>query len=151
MGFLGQIKKGKIEVSVENFKAALWEIKDDGGYHYLSDLTVVDHFPEKPRFEVVYQLTNMKEAQRVMIKVPLSDENPKILTVTDIWKGANWLEREAYDMFGVIFEGHPNLKRIYGAAHQSWSGHGTEDFPLRKDYDILQRPGDDKTEKNEKW
>ncbi|MBI2027886.1 MAG: NADH-quinone oxidoreductase subunit C [Deltaproteobacteria bacterium] len=151
MGLLTKIKNDKLEVSVENFKAALWELKDEGGYHYLSDLTVVDNLPQTPRFHVVYVLTNMKDAKRVILKVPLSSENPRILTVTDIWSGANWMEREAYDMFGVIFEGHPHLKRIYAAAHQSWSGHGTEDYPLRKDYNIIQRPGDDKTEKNEKW
>jgi NADH-quinone oxidoreductase subunit C len=148
MGYVDKIQDGKIEVPADDIKAAIWELKE-AGYSYLSDLTAADNLPQKPRFHVVYVLTNMEEEKRVIVKVPLSEENPHVLTVTDIWSGANWLEREAFDMFGIIFDGHPNLTRLLASASQSWSGHDTEDYPLRKDYDMIQRPGDDKTEKNE--
>ena len=150
MGFIDRIKDGKLEVAADDMKSCVWELKE-AGFSYLSDLTARDNYPEAPRFHVIYILTHMKEGKSVILKVPLSEENPHILTVTDIWPGANWLEREAFDMFGVIFDGHPNLTRILASSSQSWSGHGTEDYPLRKDYNITQRPGDDKTEKNEKY
>ncbi len=149
MGILDKIKDGKIEVSREEVQKTINELKLDG-YNYLDDLTGLDNHPQKPRFHAVYVLTNMAESTRLIIKVPLNEEDLHISTITDIWPGANWLEREAYDMFGIIYDGHPNLTRLLAAPNQSWSGKGTEDYPLRKDFKMTQRPGDDLTEKFEK-
>jgi len=89
--------------------------------HDLCGMDLVDHF------EVVYQLSSLRGPQRLRVKAMLSRENPVVDSVTRIWQGANFLEREAYDMFGIIFTGHPNLKRIY-----MWDDF--EGYPLRKDY-----------------
>jgi NADH-quinone oxidoreductase subunit C len=89
--------------------------------HDLCGLDLVDHF------EVVYQLSSLRGSQSLRVKAIVNRENPVIDTVTRLWQGANYLEREAYDMFGIIFKGHPNLKRIY-----MWDDF--EGYPLRKDY-----------------
>ena len=89
--------------------------------HDLCGLDQVDHF------EVVYQLSSLHGPQKLRVKALLNRENPVVDSVTRIWQGANYLEREAFDMFGIIFKGHPNLKRIY-----MWDDF--EGYPLRKDY-----------------
>jgi NADH-quinone oxidoreductase subunit C len=92
----------------------------------LTDLFAVDYFTREPRFEVVYFLNSFKYQQRVSVKVQVAD-GEHVPTVSDIWQGANWLEREAFDMFGVHFDNHPDLRRILMV----------EDFtehPLRKDF-----------------
>ncbi|MDR3542793.1 MAG: NADH-quinone oxidoreductase subunit C [Desulfosporosinus sp.] len=89
--------------------------------HDLCGLDLVDHL------EVVYQLSSLRGTQRLRVKAIVDRENPVIDSVTNIWQGANFLEREAYDMFGIKFKGHPNLKRIY-----MWDDF--EGYPLRKDY-----------------
>ncbi|HZK86167.1 MAG TPA: NADH-quinone oxidoreductase subunit C [Desulfosporosinus sp.] len=89
--------------------------------HDLCGLDLVEHF------EVVYQLSSLRGTQKLRVKAILDRENPVVASVTRLWQGANFLEREAYDMFGIIFNGHPNLKRIY-----MWDDF--EGYPLRKDY-----------------
>jgi NADH-quinone oxidoreductase subunit C len=89
--------------------------------HDLCGLDLVDHF------EVVYQLSSLRGPQSLRVKAILNRENPVVDSLTRIWQGANYLEREAYDMCGIIFKGHPNLKRIY-----MWDDF--EGYPLRKDY-----------------
>lgn len=104
-------------------------LAQDEGFDYCVDLTAV-HYPknEKP-FEVVYILYSFPKNERIRVKTSLTDGEP-IPTVTDIWPTADWLEREAFDMFGIVFTGHPNLKRIL--LPDGWKG-----YPLRKDYPIL--------------
>jgi NADH-quinone oxidoreductase subunit C len=94
----------------------------------LVDVLGVDYTPLAPRFEVVYHLLSIPGRHRIRLKVKI-DEGESIPTVTGIWPAADWPEREAYDMFGIVFDGHPNLKRIYMAP--DWEG-----FPLRKDYPL---------------
>ncbi|RJQ63324.1 MAG: NADH-quinone oxidoreductase subunit C [Desulfobacteraceae bacterium] len=94
----------------------------------LVDVLGVDYTPLVPRFEVVYHLFSIPRRHRIRLKVRI-DEGESIPTVTGIWPAADWPEREAYDMFGIVFDGHPNLKRIYMAP--DWEG-----FPLRKDYPL---------------
>jgi len=87
-------------------------LKSDIGFNFLTDITAV-HYPGKDHgIAVVYHLHNMVEKARVRIKVFISEQNPTIPTATTVWKGANWMERETYDLFGVKFEGHPDLRRI---------------------------------------
>ncbi len=96
--------------------------------NYLVDVIGIDFMPAKPRFEVVYHLYSIPKRHRIRLKVKL-DEEESIPTVTGIWPAADWPEREAYDMYGITFAGHPNLKRIY--MDPDWEG-----FPLRKDYPL---------------
>jgi NADH-quinone oxidoreductase subunit C len=98
-------------------------------FTFLSDITAVDRFPIEPRFEVNYQLLSMQRRERVRIKVRVSGADPVLPSVTGIWPTANWLEREIFDLFGIRFEGHPDLTRI--VMPEDWEGH-----PLRKDYPV---------------
>jgi len=87
-------------------------LKNDLKFNFLTDITAV-HYPGKDHgIAVVYHLHNMVEQVRIRVKVFISEQNPTILTATTVWKGANWMERETYDLFGVKFEGHPDLRRI---------------------------------------
>jgi NADH-quinone oxidoreductase subunit C len=104
---------------------------EGGAYVFLTDETAVD-YPKRPkRFEIIYQLYSFRLNNRLRLKV-MAGENEKIPSVTGLWPTANWLEREVFDMFGVQYEGHPDLKRIL--LPEGWTGH-----PLRKDYDILKQ------------
>lgn len=110
----------------------------DLGYLYISDITAIDWLPywekgEKPkRFEVVYNLYSPVHFRRIFLKVRVND-GESVPSVTGIWEGANYPEREVYDMFGIPFEGHPNLKRIL--MPDDWVGH-----PLRKDFPLGGEP-----------
>jgi len=106
-------------------------LKREEKFNLLTDLTAVDRYGSDPRFEVVYNLYSFAHNQRLRLKVRLADAET-VPSVTPVWGAANWLEREAYDMFGIRFDGHPNLKRIL--MPDEWRGH-----PLRKDYDIIQQ------------
>ncbi len=97
-------------------------------FNFLSDICGVDHYPELPRYEAVYHLYSLENKWRVRIKCRLSDP-PSVPSVTGIWRTANWHEREAWDMYGIKFEGHPDLRRIY-----MWEGF--EGFPQRKDFPL---------------
>jgi NADH-quinone oxidoreductase subunit C len=114
-------------------RASLAEIavycRDDESFDYLVDLTAVDWPKREQRFDAVLNLYSFKKNERLRLKVFLG-EGESCPSVTGVWGTANWLEREAFDMFGIVFEGHPNLKRIL--LPDEWQGH-----PLRKDYDIL--------------
>lgn len=107
-------------------KVMTW-LRDEAGFALLSDLTAYDTEDSKLRFFVVYQLTNMDEPERLRIKVGLSEKKATVESVVSIWRGADYLEREVYDLFGIQFKNHPNLKRIL--MPDEWEGH-----PLRKDY-----------------
>lgn len=100
----------------------------DGRFDYLSDLCGVDYHPETPRFEVVYHLYSIPHRHRLRLKCRLG-EDQSIPSATPVWSTANWHEREAYDMFGIVFDGHPDLRRIY-----LWEGF--EGYPLRKDFPV---------------
>jgi NADH-quinone oxidoreductase subunit C len=104
-------------------------LRDEHSFDYLVDLCGVDYYPREPRFEVVYLLGSMKTKDRLRLKVAVPEENPRLSSVVSVWKGAGWMEREAYDMFGITFEGHPDLRRIL--LTPDWEG-----FPLRKDYPL---------------
>src|SRR6266850_6835130 len=103
-------------------------------YNFLMDLTAVDalHLNKKPRFEVVYHFFSLSHKHRVRIKVPAGGKNPEVDSIVKLWPGADWYEREVWDMFGIKFRGHPNLKRIL--MYEEFEGH-----PLRKDYPIRRR------------
>ena len=100
-------------------------------FDMLSDICGVDRGPEEePRFEVNYQLFSTRKYHRLRLKVLLDDGDARVPTVTNVWRTANWHERETFDMFGVVFEGHPDLRRIL--LPDDWQGHALrKDFPLR--------------------
>lgn len=98
-------------------------------FDFLSDITPVDRFPIEPRFEVNYHLVSLSRRERLRLKVKLTSKDPVVPTVTGVWPTANWHEREAWDLMGVRFEGHPHLTRIL--MPDDWEGH-----PHRKDYPV---------------
>ncbi len=104
-------------------------LKEQFDFVRLSAVTAVDRYPNEPRFEIVYQLHSLARNQRLRLKCRLPGEAPEIDSVTSVWRAADWYEREVYDLFGVAFRGHPNLKRIL--MPEDWQGH-----PLRKDYPV---------------
>jgi NADH-quinone oxidoreductase subunit C len=101
-------------------------------YDFLSDLTAVDRFHDHPRFDLVYHLYSLQFKRRIRLKVRV-EEGELVPSVTSVWSTANWHEREVYDMFGIGFEGHPDLRRIL--MPEGWEGH-----PLRKDYAVQASP-----------
>jgi NADH-quinone oxidoreductase subunit C len=96
-------------------------------FSFLSDITTVDRFPMEPRFEINYHLLSFDLAKRLRLKVRLAGSDPVIASVIPVWPTANWHERENFDLFGIRFEGHPDLSRIL--LPDDWEG-----YPLRKDY-----------------
>jgi NADH-quinone oxidoreductase subunit C len=92
-------------------------------------LTGADRYPTEPRFEVVYHLHSLARNLRLRLKVRLAGANPEVDSVTPVWRGANWYERETFDLFGIRFRNHPDLRRIM--LPDDWVGH-----PLRKDYQV---------------
>jgi NADH-quinone oxidoreductase subunit C len=105
------------------------DLKDTEKFVRLSAVTAVDWHPAEPRFEVVYHLHSLERNRRIRVKCRLGGARPEIDSVTGVWRGANWYEREVFDMFGIVFRNHPNLQRLLMPV--DWEGH-----PLRKDYPV---------------
>ena len=122
-----------VVVPREHIAAACEFYKTTPGLEFtmLSDLCGVDRGPEEdPRFEVNYHLFSTTKFHRLRLKVLLAEDDARVPTVTTVWRTANWHERETFDMFGVVFEGHPDLRRIL--LPDDWQGHALrKDFPLR--------------------
>lgn len=104
-------------------------LKEKAAFNYLIDISSVDHFGEEPRFEVVYELYSIPNGTHLRLKTTVSEDNCEISTVTDLWPAADWHEREAYDMMGIRFTKHPDLRRIL-----MWEGFPYH--PLRKDFPL---------------
>jgi NADH-quinone oxidoreductase subunit C len=105
-------------------------LRDEHEFALLSALTAVDYWPQQePRFHVVYQLTSLAQNLSIQLRVPVAATSPVVPTVSGVFACANWRERELWDMFGIRFDGHPDLRRILMPA--DWEGH-----PLRKDYPL---------------
>ena len=116
-----------IKSTAEDYKALVESIKNDG-FEMMVDLTVVDWFRKKePRFEVVVQFLSTSQNKRKTVKVFVNDEDLNLSSITELYPSANFYEREAFDMFGIIFENHPDLTRIL--MPDDWEG-----YPLRKNY-----------------
>ena len=103
------------------------QLRDNLGFERLSGVTAIDRYPMEPRFEAVYFVHSISRNTRLKLKVALPGTEPVLSSVTPVWPGANWYEREVFDLFGIRFEGHPNLKRIM--MPDNWEGH-----PLRRDF-----------------
>ena len=116
-----------LNISLDDYKQTVVSIKDEG-FEMMMDLTVVDWFRKKePRFEIVVQFLSTSQNKRKTVKTFVNDEYLSIPSITEIYPSANFYEREAFDMFGIIFENHPDLTRIL--MPDDWEGH-----PLRKNY-----------------
>jgi NADH-quinone oxidoreductase subunit C len=102
-------------------------------FNVLIEVTAADYFPRDPRFEVVYHLLSIPNRSRLRVKVRVAGEG-RVPTVQGVWKGAGWPEREVWDMFGIVFDGHPDLRRLL--MPEDWDGH-----PGRKDYPVQIRKG----------
>ncbi|OGW57362.1 MAG: NADH dehydrogenase [Nitrospirae bacterium RBG_16_43_8] len=130
------IREFRGQVSVTLKKSRIVEIcrylHDEPGldFDYLVDLCGVDYSGRKEkRFEVVYNLYSIKHCHRIRLKAEISESGPVIDSVISVWAGANWHERECFDMFGIVFKGHPDLRRVL--LPEDWEG-----YPLRKDYPL---------------
>jgi NADH-quinone oxidoreductase subunit C len=138
--FPQQVKETFISLGMEVAvidKEALFEVmsflkEKPQDYAMLLDLTCVDYLGEEPRFEMVYHLFSLSSNRRLRIKARVSEKEPRIASLTPLWRNANWLEREVYDLFGIEFVGHPDLRRIF--MYDGFEGH-----PLRKDYPLRLR------------
>lgn len=122
-----EVRKGRLKELLTYLKQA-----PEPGYQVLMDLSGVDYLHPEKRTKIFYHLHNPSNLQRLRIIVYAVRDEP-IPSVTDLWEGANWYERELYDMFGVHFDGHPHLKRIL--MPDDWRGH-----PMRKDYALTEEP-----------
>jgi NADH-quinone oxidoreductase subunit C len=118
-----------LEITPERIVEVCRFLKEDQKFARVSTVTAVDWYPEEPRFDVVYHLHSPERNERLRLKCRLPGANPEIDSVTLVWRGANWYERETFDLFGIRFRNHPNLQRIMLPA--DWEGH-----PLRKDYPV---------------
>jgi len=103
--------------------------RDDLRFHLLAELTAIDLWPREPLFELVYLLVSIEHRLRLRLKVRLSRDDARIGSVIGVWRAANWLEREVWDLFGIVFDGHPDPRRLL--MPEDWEG-----FPLRKDYPV---------------
>ncbi len=132
-GAIGETVKFRGEQTLNLTSTAIVEIcrfcKEELGFDYLIDISSVDNFGEEARFEVVYELYALESGDHLRLKVRLSEDEPAIDSVVSVWKTANWHEREVYDMMGIRFVGHPDLRRIL-----MWEGYPF--FPLRKDFPL---------------
>jgi NADH-quinone oxidoreductase subunit C len=122
-----------VVVKKEDIVAICTHLKKVEGFNFLTDLCGVDYLGKAPRFMVVYHLYNIKTHERLRLKVPVEEKAPQVDTVSGVWATANWHERECWDLMGISFNHHPDLRRIL--MPEDWQGH-----PLRKDYPV-QGPG----------
>ena len=118
-----------LEIAPGKIASVCGFLKYDRKFVRLSTVTAVDRYPTEPRFEVVYHLHSIERNERVRLKCRLPGIDPVIESVTGVWRGANWYEREVFDLFGIRFLHHPDLRRIM--LPEGWEGH-----PLRKDYPV---------------
>jgi NADH-quinone oxidoreductase subunit C len=125
----------RFDVPPELLGQALKILKADCGFDLLADITAVDllEYPDAMnRFRVVYVLTNTATSERIVVRTHVDDPGPTLPSAVPLWRGADWMEREVYDMFGIRFDGHPNLKRILMPDEFAA-------YPLRKDYPLRGR------------
>jgi len=123
-----------IRIEADSLLEVTRHLKEKLHYVYLSDIFGIDRYTSEERFEVVYNLLSLKDRTRVFLKVRCEEENPKLESVASVWKSAGWNEREVYDMFGVYFRNHPDLRRIF-------LPEDFEYYPLRKEFPLLGIPG----------
>jgi NADH-quinone oxidoreductase subunit C len=127
----GKFDRNELTLIIESafIRDACFFLRDRQAFNFMSDLTCVDMHPREPRFEVIYHLLSHSKKERIRLKVQLPADDPVLESIVAVWPTANFFEREVFDLFGVRFLGHPNLKRIM--MPDDWKGN-----PLRKDYPV---------------
>jgi NADH-quinone oxidoreductase subunit C len=123
-----------LRVSLESVKQVLQHCRGELGFDYLVDISSLDYESREPRFEMVYELYGYGHRQHLRVRTPVAEDQP-VPTVSDLWPTADWHEREVYDMMGITFAEHPDLRRIL-----MWDGYPF--FPLRKDFPLEGLPSD---------
>jgi len=125
-----QVDRGELSLTIaaDQLVAATEAIRA-AGYNYFEDMTAVDWFPSSPRFQLSYHFVSHALKERIRLRAFVDGELPAIASVTPAWPAANYFEREVFDLFGIRFDGHPNLRRIL--MPDEWQG-----YPLRKDYPV---------------
>ncbi len=123
-----------VSVELDSLHDLLEKCHKDLGYEMILDISSIDHFGDDPRFEMVYEIAPVDDSKHLRVKAKVG-EGESVASVTDIWIGADWHEREVWDMMGIPFTNHPNMKRIL-----MWEGYPF--FPLRKDFPLAGRPTD---------
>ncbi len=118
-----------VTVKKEDIVAVCTFLKQEQGFNFLCDICGVDYLGQAPRFMVVYNLYNIATKERLRVKAPVEEAAAQVDTVSGVWSTANWMEREVWDLMGISFNNHPDLRRILMPA--DWEGH-----PLRKDYPV---------------
>jgi NADH-quinone oxidoreductase subunit C len=121
-----------VKVTLGALHDVLAECRNGLGYEMILDISSLDHFGEDPRFEMVYELATVDDSKHLRVRAAVG-EDEKVPTAVNLWAGADWHEREVWDMMGIPFEGHPDLRRIL-----MWEGYPY--FPLRKDFPLAGRP-----------
>ena len=124
-----------LRIQVSALREICLHARDKLGFNYLIDVSSVDHFGDEPRYEVVYELYSMKDCVHLRLKIVVSEDDCTVPTVSDIWPTADWHEREVYDMMGIHFANHPDLRRIL-----MWDGYPYH--PLRKDFPLQGKKSD---------
>jgi NADH-quinone oxidoreductase subunit C len=117
-----------LTIASEQIRAAAAAVQA-AGYNFFEDMTAVDWFPSAPRFQLSYHILSHAFKEHIRLRVLVDEANPSVASITRVWPSANYYEREVFDLFGIRFEGHPNLRRIM--MPDDWVGH-----PLRKDYPV---------------
>jgi NADH-quinone oxidoreductase subunit C len=117
-----------LTIAADGIRAACSTVQA-AGYNFFEDMTAVDWFPSSPRFQLSYHLLSHKFLDRIRLRVMLDEADPAVDSITPVWAGANFFEREVFDLFGIHFAGHPDLRRIM--MPDDWKGH-----PMRKDYPV---------------
>ena len=117
-----------LTIAPEEIRAACATAKA-AGYNFFEDMTAVDWYPASPRFQLSYHILSLGMKERIRLRVLLEDASPAVESITPVWAGVDYFEREVFDLFGIRFEEHPNLRRIM--MPEEWVGH-----PLRKDYPV---------------
>ena len=125
-------RRATVEVAPASIRAVLEHLRERG-YHFLASLHGVDYYPEEPRLGVLYELLDMERVDRISVKLRVPTDDPHVPSVVDLFPTADHQEREAFDMFGVVFDGHPDLRRIL--MPEDYEGH-----PQRRDFPIGGEP-----------
>ncbi len=143
--FPGKVGQGKefrgdfsVEIDRDLIRAAAAYLKNELGYNFLVDISSVDYFGDEPRYEVIYEfcaLGGPRDQEHLRLKIKVSEDDPSVDSIISVYQGADWHEREVFDMMGITFVGHPDLRRIL-----MWEGYPY--YPLKKDFPLEGLPSD---------
>ena len=131
-------------VDADDLTEAARELRDnpDTRFEQLRDVTAIDWYDRRPlRYDVIYTLYSLTHKHRIRLRVSLGENDPSVASLVEVWESANWYERETYDMYGIFFENHPDLRRFYMPEDYVDPESGEPIYPLRKDFPVMGVPG----------